>query len=154
MTQHAITTHPDARHRDVVFGSSPWGYVRIERCGNLIAKIEFTDTAPKLSPEATAIVTSAIKGTLPVEILAPQGTEFQTSVWQALLSIPRGETRTYAQIAAQIGRPRAVRATANAIGANPIAIAIPCHRVLPAAGGIGGYRWGSHIKEQLLRLER
>src|SRR5262249_4623869 len=82
-----------------------------------------------------------------------QATAFQWRVWQALAEIPYGETRTYAEVAAAIGRPRAVRAVARACASNPVALAIPCHRVVPAAGGGGGYRWGAARKEALLRLE-
>lgn len=85
--------------------------------------------------------------------LCPQGTSFQQSVWKALLDIPQGETRTYAQIADAIGRPKAVRAVGTAIGANPIAYLIPCHRVVRADGGLGGYRWGLAIKQKMLQTE-
>lgn len=82
-----------------------------------------------------------------------RGTPFQQSVWNALIDIPRGETRTYQQIADAIGRSKSVRAVATAIGANHIAWLIPCHRVLRTDGHIGGYRWGVAIKTQMLQLE-
>ena len=88
---------------------------------------------------------------LPLDVRA---TAFQWQVWQALREIPRGETRTYGEIAAVIGRPRAVRAVARACATNPVAIAIPCHRVVPARGGQGGYRWGAARKAALLKRER
>jgi len=88
---------------------------------------------------------------LPLDIRA---TAFQWQVWQALASIPYGETRSYADVAGAIGRPTAVRAVARACAANPVAIAIPCHRVVPASGGIGGYRWGAERKQALLAAER
>jgi AraC family transcriptional regulator, regulatory protein of adaptative response / methylated-DNA-[protein]-cysteine methyltransferase len=88
---------------------------------------------------------------LPLDV---QGTAFQWQVWTALVRIPRGETRSYSEVAAAIGRPRAVRAVARACATNPVALAIPCHRVVPAAGGIGGYRWGAARKEKLLNQER
>ena len=84
--------------------------------------------------------------------LAPQGTPFQRRVWQALLNIPYGETITYAQLARRIGSPRAARAVGQANSVNPIAIIIPCHRVV-AANGIGGYAGGPDIKRKLLALE-
>jgi AraC family transcriptional regulator of adaptative response/methylated-DNA-[protein]-cysteine methyltransferase len=87
---------------------------------------------------------------LPLDVRA---TAFQWQVWTALGSIPRGETRSYADIAAAVGRPRAVRAVARACASNPVALAIPCHRVVPAAGGVGGYRWGSERKQALLASE-
>jgi AraC family transcriptional regulator, regulatory protein of adaptative response / methylated-DNA-[protein]-cysteine methyltransferase len=88
---------------------------------------------------------------LPLDV---QATAFQWQVWQALAGIPYGETRTYAQVAAAIGRPRAVRAVARACATNPVAIAVPCHRVVPASGGAGGYRWGVERKKALLAREQ
>lgn len=87
---------------------------------------------------------------LPLDIRA---TSFQWQVWQALAAIPRGETRSYTEIAASIGRPRAVRAVARACATNPVAVAIPCHRVVPAKGGSGGFRWGRARKKLLLERE-
>jgi O-6-methylguanine DNA methyltransferase len=71
-----------------------------------------------------------------------------------LTSIPRGQTRSYAEVAHAIGRPGAARAVARACASNPVALAIPCHRVVPSAGGVGGYRWGSERKAALLEKER
>ena len=82
-----------------------------------------------------------------------QGTVFQRQVWQALLELPSGSTTTYQVIADAIGRPKAVRAVANAIGANPIAWLIPCHRVVRSDGGLGGYRWGVQRKSAMLEWE-
>src|SRR5271170_1367988 len=87
---------------------------------------------------------------LPLDVRA---TAFQRRVWTALQAIPRGETRTYAQIAAEIGRPTAVRAVANACAANEVAVVIPCHRVMGSDGKLTGYRWGVERKQQLLNLE-
>lgn len=81
------------------------------------------------------------------------GTAFQERVWQALRQIPPGETRSYAQIAAAIGEPGAVRAAGSANGANPVAVLIPCHRVVRSDGSLGGYAWGEAIKAELLRRE-
>ena len=83
-----------------------------------------------------------------------RGTEFQQRVWQALLTIPYGETRTYGQIADQIGAPGAARAVGLANGHNPIAIIVPCHRVIGAAGKLTGYGGGLDRKQTLLDLER
>lgn len=103
---------------------------------------------------AHAVVESLKTGTaLPEVKLAPEGTEFQKQVWQALREIPRGETRTYGEIAQRIGRPKAVRAVGTACGANPIALLIPCHRVLRGDGSLSGYRWGVERKKWLLRVE-
>jgi AraC family transcriptional regulator of adaptative response/methylated-DNA-[protein]-cysteine methyltransferase len=88
---------------------------------------------------------------LPLDV---QATAFEWQVWQALASIPYGETRTYGEIAAAIGRPRAVRAVARACAANPVALAVPCHRVIAASGGTSGYRWGAARKKALLQRER
>ncbi len=88
---------------------------------------------------------------LPLDVRA---TAFQQQVWQALRAIPPGETRTYGQVAQTIGRPGAVRAVARACATNPVALVVPCHRVVPAAGGTGGYRWGAQRKRALLKSER
>lgn len=85
--------------------------------------------------------------------LAPQGTEFQMKVWKALLEIPYGETRSYGQLAAAIGNPRAARAVGMANNRNPISIIVPCHRVIGAGGGLTGYGGGLPLKEKLLKLE-
>ncbi len=87
-------------------------------------------------------------------VLNPIGTDFQLSVWQALQRIPIGETTTYAKIAEAIGRPKAVRAVGTAIGANPIAYLIPCHRVIRTDGGLGGFRWGLECKKAILKYEQ
>ncbi|UJF34003.1 methylated-DNA--[protein]-cysteine S-methyltransferase [Paenibacillus hexagrammi] len=83
-----------------------------------------------------------------------KGTPFQKKVWQALLEIPHGETRSYSEIAAQLQNPRAVRAVGTAIGANPVLIAVPCHRVMGKNGALTGYRGGLTAKAELLRLEQ
>jgi len=87
---------------------------------------------------------------LPLDV---RGTAFQMRVWQALREIPAGETVSYAQIAERIGSPKAVRAVAQACGANHIAVAIPCHRVVRRDGDISGYRWGVERKRELLKRE-
>lgn len=83
-----------------------------------------------------------------------EGTSFQIAVWEALRRVPYGDVRTYGEVAALIGRPGAHRAVANACAANRIALLIPCHRVVPAAGGAGGYAWGGETKRALLDMER
>lgn len=82
------------------------------------------------------------------------GTTFQLDVWSALLNIPFGGTTTYGSLAAEIGRPKAFRAVGSAVGDNPIFHAIPCHRVLPASGGVGNYFWGPEIKKAILDWEK
>ena len=86
--------------------------------------------------------------------LAAEGTPFQAEVWKALRAIPFGETRSYADIAAAIGRPRAVRAVGAANGRNPLGIVVPCHRVIGADGSLTGYAGGMSRKKFLLDLER
>ena len=88
---------------------------------------------------------------LPIDVRA---TAFQWQVWQALTAIPHGETRTYGEVAAAIGRPTAARAVAGACATNRVAVAIPCHRVVAATGDLGGYRWGVARKKALLDGER
>ncbi len=82
-----------------------------------------------------------------------QGTPFQRRVWRTLMEIPRGETRSYGWVAERIGRRGAARAVGQAVGANPLAIVVPCHRVVGSDGGLGGYGGGRALKEKLLRLE-
>ncbi|EET08129.1 methylated-DNA--[protein]-cysteine S-methyltransferase, partial [Burkholderia pseudomallei] len=87
---------------------------------------------------------------LPLDLAA---TEFQQRVWDALRRIPYGETRSYTQIAEALGAPRAVRAVASACASNPVALAIPCHRVVQKGGSLAGYRWGLPRKAALLDAE-
>lgn len=82
-----------------------------------------------------------------------QGTEFQRLVWAALAQIPRGQTRTYTEVARALGRPSAVRAVAGACAANRVAVLVPCHRVVREDGGLGGYKWGLERKQALLERE-
>jgi AraC family transcriptional regulator of adaptative response/methylated-DNA-[protein]-cysteine methyltransferase len=87
---------------------------------------------------------------LPLDV---RGTAFQHRVWAALSDIPAGTTATYAEIARRIGAPKAVRAVASACAANPVAVAIPCHRVVKSDGSLSGYRWGVRRKRALLDKE-
>jgi AraC family transcriptional regulator of adaptative response/methylated-DNA-[protein]-cysteine methyltransferase len=88
---------------------------------------------------------------LPADLAA---TAFQWRVWEELMRIPAGQTRSYTDIARAIGRPRAVRAVARACASNRLALVVPCHRVVREDGSLGGYRWGLATKERLLRMER
>jgi len=92
-----------------------------------------------------------LRSDLPLDIRA---TAFQRRVWTYLQSIPFGATKSYAQVAKAIGRPKACRAVARACATNPVAVAIPCHRVVRGDGALGGYRWGINRKKALLRLEK
>ena len=87
---------------------------------------------------------------IPIDV---KGTAFQEAVWRELGRIPLGETRTYAELAAAVGKPAAVRAAGSANGANHVSVLIPCHRVIRTGGGLGGYAWGLPIKQKLLERE-
>ena len=87
---------------------------------------------------------------LPLDL---RGTAFQQRVWRTLCSIPAGETRTYTQLAAMAGNPKAVRAAARSCATNPVALAVPCHRVIGSDGSLTGYRWGVARKQALLEQE-
>jgi AraC family transcriptional regulator of adaptative response/methylated-DNA-[protein]-cysteine methyltransferase len=105
----------------------------------------------KLVARVVALVEHPGKGRdLPLDI---RGTAFQQRVWKALAAIPAGKTASYAEIAKKIGRPKAVRAVAQACAANTLAVAIPCHRVVKTDGGLSGYRWGVARKQELLKRE-
>ena len=106
--------------------------------------------------DAVAFVSSQmgehpLAATFPLDVRA---TAFQQRVWKALQEIPRGETRSYSEVAAQLGAPTATRAVAAACGANPVAIAVPCHRVVGKNGSLTGYRWGVERKQKLLAAEK
>lgn len=88
----------------------------------------------------------------PIDVVV-SGTEFERTVWQALCEIPIGTIVTYSDLARCIGRPKAARAVGSAIGRNGVAVVIPCHRVVPTAGGVGQFRWGSSVKRALLDWE-
>lgn len=119
----------------------------------------FPDAVPAGKAEAdrvlaavrTCIETPWATFGLPLDM---RGTPFQCRVWQALRAIPCGGTATYTELAAHIGRPEAVRAVAGACGANPLAVVIPCHRVIRRDGSLSGYRWGVSRKQWLLDRER
>jgi AraC family transcriptional regulator of adaptative response/methylated-DNA-[protein]-cysteine methyltransferase len=89
-----------------------------------------------------------------VESLDLRGTVFQLRVWQALRAIPRGETRTYSQLARDMGEPKSTRAVARACAMNRVALVVPCHRVVGVSGSLTGYRWGVERKRALLEAEK
>lgn len=137
----------------VAIGSDAVALQRSLRAEFSEAILERTDGS--LSSAVNAIVGS-IEGTapdprLPLDVRA---TAFQTRVWRELQRIPRGRTRSYDEIARRIGRPGAARAVARACASNPVALVIPCHRVVRADGTAGGYRWGAGRKASLLATER
>ncbi len=104
----------------------------------------------RVSAKAT---TSIGKAAAP-QVLDLRGTVFQLRVWQALKQIPRGETRTYSQLAREMGIPKSTRAVARACAVNRVAIVVPCHRVVGASGSLTGYRWGVDRKRQILEAEQ
>ena len=105
--------------------------------------------APRLRAVADAL--AGRQSSVDVDLI---GTAFQKKVWDALMKIPAGETRSYAQIAMQLGAPRAARAVASACAHNRVAIVVPCHRVVRGDGSLGGYRWGLPLKQRVLERER
>ncbi len=111
--------------------------------------------APGMAEQVTGILAAMTDhpaaGDLPLDVRA---TAFQARVWRALRQIPRGQTRSYAELAKAVGQPAAVRAVARACAANPVAIAVPCHRVIGSDGSLTGYRWGIERKKALLQAER
>jgi len=116
------------------------------------------DIAANLKPKAEWVkaISQHLRGDapsldLPIDV---QATAFQWKVWRALQRIPYGETRAYAEVARSVGKPKAVRAVASACAKNPVCLVVPCHRVVPSAGGVGGYRWGAERKERLLAKEQ
>jgi AraC family transcriptional regulator of adaptative response/methylated-DNA-[protein]-cysteine methyltransferase len=109
-----------------------------------------TDFAALLQQVVDAVETPGDFGHIPLDV---KGTAFQEAVWRELRRIPQGETRTYAELAAAVGKPRAVRAAGSANGANNVAVLIPCHRVIRTGGGLGGYAYGLEIKRKLLEKE-
>jgi AraC family transcriptional regulator of adaptative response/methylated-DNA-[protein]-cysteine methyltransferase len=116
--------------------------------------VEIREHDPAFSQVVARVVTFVesprIGLDLPLDI---QGTAFQQRVWAALREIPPGATASYSEIAARIGRPKAVRAVAAACAANPVAIVVPCHRVIRSDGNLAGYYWGIERKQALLKRE-
>lgn len=118
------------------------------------ASVQFSDSATSLSRYTRELeqyfASTRREFTFPLDL---RGTEFQVACWHALLAIPYGETRTYADIARVVGRPQAFRAVGMANNRNPVAIVVPCHRVIASDGTLCGYGGGLDIKRKLLELE-
>ena len=159
--------------------TSPLGPIVIESDGQAITSLRFSSekasTAPKGSPKETTTTIPIIVETIQwlddyfagkrMEnattgkkegcriAVRPQGTNFQKRVWQALLTIPYGKTISYGEIAKMVDC-RSAQAVGQAVGANPIALIIPCHRVIASNGQLGGYAYGIKIKKRLLELEQ
>jgi methylated-DNA-[protein]-cysteine S-methyltransferase len=139
---------------------TPIGPLLLRADHGRLSRIEFgapaacSSDAPPF-PEAEAQLHAYFAGELErFELpLAPLGTPFQRSVWDALAEIPYGTTTTYSKLAARIGRPAACRAVGAANGRNPLPVIVPCHRVIGAAGALTGYGGGLEVKQHLLALE-
>ncbi len=144
---------------------SPLGIILLHSDGNALTGLRFvSDTNQPVNPSSPELPIFAqtrqwlddyFAGKRPCDILRlnPPGTDFQRRVWQSLLTIFYGQTKTYGQIAEMVGC-RSARAVGQAIGRNPIALIIPCHRVVGANGNLGGYAYGIDRKKQLLDLEK
>lgn len=160
---------------EIIYGihASPFGWCLIGITKQGVCNLAFLETenenrAVKIIQEAwpRATIIRNNKKTHPYiqKIFSPRknnneiplilhGTDFQMKVWKALQAIPKGKTKSYAEIAHNIGSPKAIRAVGTACGKNPIAFLIPCHRVLTSSGKIGGYRWGVDRKKKILAWE-
>ena len=131
---------------------SQLGHAR-QRFTQRFPKVELTRDDAIAKPISSALDAWCTRDKPPEIAIQLSGTPFQLQVWKALARIPHGEASSYQQLATSIGRQNAARAVGNAAGANPIAIFIPCHRLLAAGGGIGGYAWGLDCKRRILELE-
>ena len=151
--------------------SSPLGIIVLESDGEVLTGLRFMESS-ETQKQAIETLPADTTNTLPIfaEVrqwlddyfagkrpcnvprLNPQGTAFQKRVWTALLTIPYGETLRYGEIAQMVGC-RSAQAVGQAVGRNPIALIIPCHRVIAANGQLGGYAYGTEIKKRLLELE-
>jgi AraC family transcriptional regulator of adaptative response/methylated-DNA-[protein]-cysteine methyltransferase len=142
-----VDSHPSRKNKNAV------------RVGHPVALQSVTSSATSMevsTPESSATNNQRANSE---QLAAPQvldlrGTEFQLRVWQALRRIPRGETRSYSELARELGAPRSTRAVARACAMNRVALVVPCHRVIGASGSLTGYRWGVERKRKLLETER
>ena len=124
--------------------------------GAKVKRIYFSQDMPAEPSKLAEEIAAHLEGGAPcpkAELDMSACTEFQKQIYALVQAIPRGETMTYGEVAACAGRPGAARAVGRAMAANPFAILVPCHRVV-AKKGLGGYLWGTEMKEKLLRLER
>jgi methylated-DNA-[protein]-cysteine S-methyltransferase len=152
--------------KNMFYYNTKIGRIGIEENGTAITKLDFINKDVQeeiIEKNETALLKEAIKqlneyldgkrSSFDLQ-LEPKGTEFQRKVWNALKEIPYGETRSYGEIAKVIGNEKASRAVGMANNKNPIAIIVPCHRVIGANGKLVGYAGGLDIKEKLLNLEK
>lgn len=112
------------------------------------------DDADQVIAAPVQQVAESLSGKQPSFAVELMGTAFQHKVWQALMTIPKGQTRSYAELAVSVGMPKAARAVARACASNKVAVLVPCHRVIRGDGSFGGYRWGLELKDRILRQER
>lgn len=160
---------------DYAFIETPFGRCLVGKNAGHICYMAFAPEGSEASvladlsarwPEVSLCVSENSAGAAVTDVFSPsgsaerptrllvRGTPFQVQVWRALLGIPWGSVCTYAEVARRVGRPQATRAVGSAIGANPIAWLIPCHRVICSHGQLGGYRWGLTTKKACLDFEK
>lgn len=154
------------------FSDSPFGDIVIARTDKGICDLQFLDYSRmqtihelglrwgKYTPttqnddmarQVSHLVFRSAAHQLPVDL---HGTDFQQCIWNELMNIPFGRTVSYGEVARRIGQPESVRAVATAIGQNPVAVIVPCHRVIRSDGSYGDYHWGSDLKRRLIEWER
>lgn len=148
--------------KHVVYYESPIGWLQIVGTNEGIERIDVVERGEDQNEKVAEPLMQSLEEleqyfqkkrtsfSMPLKLV---GTPFQLRVWEALQTIPYGQTVSYADIAKQIGQPKAVRAVGNAVGNNPITIVVPCHRVVRTGGGLGGYAWGIEKKKWLLAHE-
>ena len=150
------------------FAQTPFGTIRVVQTPHGIAMLDFVDDVRPIDPGGTPLPHATFlpddgaaeriaelafgAGREPLS-LHLRGTNFQLRVWNALLAMDRGERLSYAQLADAIGAPTAMRAVGNALAVNPVAVLIPCHRVIASSGAVGNYKWGERRKRALLAWE-
>ncbi|MGJ7036044.1 methylated-DNA--[protein]-cysteine S-methyltransferase [Anoxybacillus eryuanensis] len=149
-------------NKHVVYYESPIGWLQIVGTNDGIERIDVVEQGGDQNEKVAEPLMQSLEEieqyfqkkrtsfSIPLRV---SGTPFQMRVWEALQTIPYGQTVSYAYIAKQIGQPKAVRAVGNAVGNNPITIVIPCHRVIRTGGELGGYAWGIERKKWLLEHE-
>ena len=131
-------------------------YLRIEWRDEMVLRIHFSPDMPSEPSKLAEEIAAHLESGSPcpkAELDMSACTDFQKQIYALVQAIPRGKTMTYGQVAERAARPGAARAVGRAMATNPFAILVPCHRVV-AKGGLGGYLWGTEMKEKLLRLER
>ena len=131
-------------------------YLRIEWREEIVTRIHLSQEMPSELSKLAEEIAAHLEGGAPcpeAELDMSACTDFQKQIYELVQAIPRGKTMTYGQVAERAGKPGAARAVGRAMATNPFAILVPCHRVV-AKKGLGGYLWGTEMKEKLLRLER